>query len=148
MSLSLKLSGASRLSMSTIRWDAHLSTTCTGFLYYLVLTISVVLGSIDICWMNLTGHIAIFIRSFIIQWDNHITNASEIWIHLWNTEKRYLERPKKLELKLRFSETIRLYSFLRLCRLEVDDLIRYLEIFDLYDPRVDFNVENRGDGRL
>lgn len=53
-----------------------------------------------------------------------------------------------MKLKLRSPETIPMFSFLRLCRLGVDDLIGYLEIFDLYDPRVDFNVKNRSEQSL
>ena len=41
-----------------------------------------------------------------------------------------------------------MFFFLRLCRLGVDDIIGYLEIFDLYDPRVEFNGKNRGEESL
>lgn len=62
--------------------------------------------------------------------------------------KRVSRKAKEVELKLRSPETIHTYSFLRICRIGVVDLIRYLEIFDLYNPRVDFNVKTRGDESL
>lgn len=38
-----------------------------------------------------------------------------------------------------------MFFFLRLHRLGVDDIIGYLETFDLYYPRVEFSVKNRGE---
>lgn len=58
----------------------------------------------------------------------------------------YLERSKKIEVKPRSPETLHMYP----CAGYVDgvvDLIRYLEIFDLYGSRVNFS-EKTGDESL
>lgn len=78
-----------------------------------------------------------------MQWDNFIMSTSEVWIFLRNTWRDYLERPENIELKLRSPEAIHMYSFLRLFRVSIDDLIRYLEISDLYTTGADCNVKNR-----